>query len=53
MGECTFSSKKGEVGKIVEKGFLGRLTNLCLYKSEKHHNPRCIQQWQVLNKSRH
>ena len=29
MGECTSYSKKGEVGKIVEEGFFGRVTYVC------------------------
>ena len=29
MGEGTFSTKKREVGKIVEKGCLGRVTYVC------------------------
>ena len=29
MGEGTFPPKKGEVGKILEDGFLGRVTYVC------------------------
>ena len=52
MGECTFSSKKGEVGKIVEEGFVKSnifVANLCVYKCQKHYNPRYIQKQQDLN----
>ena len=47
-GRVHFSLKKGEVGKIVEEWRLLRennlclLTNLCVYKSKKHYNPRNI-----------
>ena len=51
MGKGTFFQKqKVEVGKIVEEGFLGRLTYgylityLCPYKSKKHYNLRYIQE---------
>ena len=42
IGYGTFSSKKGEVGKIEEKSCLGRVTytNLSVYLSKKHYNPR-------------
>ena len=49
MGEGTFFSKKGEVGKIVEESRLLRennlclLANLCAYKFKKHYNPRYIK----------
>ena len=48
IGEGTFFHKKGEVGKIVEEWSLLRennlcfLPNLCVYKSKKHYNSRCI-----------
>ena len=41
VGECSFSSKMGEVGKIVEENVLLQrewltfVANLCVYKSKK------------------
>ena len=48
-GRVHFSPKKGEVGKILEEWRLLRennlclLANLCVYKSNKHYNPRYIK----------
>ena len=46
MRKGTFFSRKGEVGKVVDKWSLLRENNLslhanlCVYNSQKHYNPR-------------